>query len=150
MHSYRKGFTLIELLVVIAIIGILSTIIIAFVGSSRGRAKNGALRSSLVQIPPLAELYFLKWGTYEGMKIGSYAAVITDDSVRIAYENALAYANLSGHPKFFSNKTGWVIVVELILGEGSIEYFCVDSDGSAKGESVANYQSITSANSRCS
>ncbi len=54
----KKGFTLIELMVVIAIIGILSGVIIASLGSSRARARDGKRVSDIGQIQLALELYY--------------------------------------------------------------------------------------------
>jgi len=52
--NIKKGFTLIELLVVIAIIGILATVVIASLSSSRTKSKVAAAQSTMSSILPLA------------------------------------------------------------------------------------------------
>ena len=46
----RKGFTLIELLVVVAIIGILSTVVFATIGGTRGRARDAKRLAEVKEI----------------------------------------------------------------------------------------------------
>lgn len=53
----KKGFTLIELLVVIAIVGILASVVLAAVGSSRARAVDTAIKSNLYNVRHQAEIY---------------------------------------------------------------------------------------------
>jgi len=52
-----KGFTLIELLVVIAIIGLLSTLAVIYVGSSRSKARDARRLSDLRNMQSSIELY---------------------------------------------------------------------------------------------
>ncbi len=50
----KKGFTLIELLIVIAIIGILASIVLVSLNSSRTKARGAAFKSSVSSIIPAA------------------------------------------------------------------------------------------------
>lgn len=50
MTNYKRGFTLIELLVVIAIIGILASVVLASLSSSRAKARIAAAQSTMRSI----------------------------------------------------------------------------------------------------
>lgn len=54
----RSGFTLIELLVVIAIIGLLASVVMVALGSTRIKARDGRRAGDLRQIRNALELYF--------------------------------------------------------------------------------------------
>lgn len=67
MDRYRmqmKGFTLIELLVVIAIIGILSSVVLASLSSSRSRGLDAARQKQLEQLSNAVLLYNLDTQSY--------------------------------------------------------------------------------------
>lgn len=53
----RKGFTLIELLVVIGIIGVISSVVLSNMNSSRGKARDGKRIADLRQIQLALESY---------------------------------------------------------------------------------------------
>lgn len=57
MKKIRFGFTLIELLVVISIIGLLATVLIANLNSTRGRARDAVRKSDLRQLVSALRLY---------------------------------------------------------------------------------------------
>ena len=56
--TYEKAFTLIELLVVIAIIGILATVVLVNLSSTRGRARDARRKSDLSNIRLALEMYY--------------------------------------------------------------------------------------------
>lgn len=62
----RNGFTLIELLIVIAIIGILASLILASVATSRKKARDASVKNAVSQIRWQAEIaYDSLGGSYE-------------------------------------------------------------------------------------
>lgn len=64
MKKISKGFTLIELLVVIAIIGLLSSVIIAPIQSSRKKARDARRISDMKQMETALEFYYDEYGQY--------------------------------------------------------------------------------------
>jgi len=60
----RHAFTLVELLVVIAIIGLLSTIAVVSLNSSKVNARNTKRKADLTQISKALEMYYGDWGGY--------------------------------------------------------------------------------------
>ncbi len=61
------GFTLIELLVVIAIIGLLSSIVLAGLGTARMKSRDAKRIAEFKQIQNALELYYQDYGTYPPM-----------------------------------------------------------------------------------
>jgi prepilin-type N-terminal cleavage/methylation domain-containing protein len=57
VHTLRKGFTLIELLVVISIIGMLSSVVLASLSSSRKKGNDAKIKTQIRDARNLAEIY---------------------------------------------------------------------------------------------
>ena len=72
--KFTTGFTLIELLVVVAIIGILSSVVISSLNTSRAKARDIRRKSDLHQIRTALAMYFNERGDYieNGSNCGSY------------------------------------------------------------------------------
>ena len=66
----KAGFTLIELLVVISIIGILATLLIANINSSRSRARDAQRKSDLRNIQTALRLYYNDYSQYPSSSDG--------------------------------------------------------------------------------
>ncbi|MFH0851999.1 MAG: type II secretion system protein [bacterium] len=66
IHKNRteNGFTLIELLVVIAIVGILASIVLAFLNSARAKARDARRLQDMAEIVKALNIYYYKYETF--------------------------------------------------------------------------------------
>jgi type II secretion system protein G len=64
LKRYNKGFTLIELLIVIAIVGLLASITLVSLSSSREKAKNAQRKAQLKELTSALELYYSQNDSY--------------------------------------------------------------------------------------
>ena len=73
----NKGFTLIELLVVIAILGLLATIVLVSLNSSRAKSRDVKRKADLRQISVAMQLYFDINNAYPSYAADSCSAAVS-------------------------------------------------------------------------
>ena len=85
-NTYKKGFTLIELLMVIAIIGILSSVVLASINSTRAKARDANRISDMKQIQIALELYRETNGSYPIVKDSAGKKASTNSNTCHSYQ----------------------------------------------------------------
>lgn len=125
----KKAFTLIELLVVVAIIGLMTTIVLVNIRSSRFKANDASIQSSMHQVRNAAEMSYINNNE-------SYAAVCNEadntlsDTGEFGYlEEAIEKDNGGNDVKCYESagKRDFAISSPLVAEAG--KHWCVESAG---------------------
>ncbi|MFZ2887010.1 MAG: type II secretion system protein [Minisyncoccia bacterium] len=137
--SESKGFTLIELLVVIAIIGILSSVVLASLGSARQKGRDARRLSDVKQLQLALELWYDANGSEYPDALSSLATTyIASVPVDPGTSQAYPYQNLATGDAACGTATG--VCTSYVLGatlEGTVPTGDVDGTVGPGGDQVS-------------
>ncbi len=128
------GFSLIELLIVITIVGVLTTIILSSVSSSRARAYDSKIKQQLTSFRTAADVYYTnQFPTGYGPAVSVCTAGIFNnmDPVNGAPGRLIDPASLPSFVQVFCGSSDSVFAVKVTLYSGN-DYWCIDSRGVSK------------------
>lgn len=123
LHKHNKGFTLIEILLVVAIIGIIASITVTQVSSSRQRAKDAKIKQQISNILTYAEKYNLD-------NANSYTNFCSDIEINNMINNAFSFGAIArsiSTPDCISDSDEYIIAVP--INEINNAVYCIDSKG---------------------
>ena len=134
MLEKDKGFTLIELLVVIAIIGILSSIVLASLNTSRGKGNDAKVKAQLSGLRASAEVYYDTNANY-GTVASDSCTDVTPDFFEDTASGMLQYTTQANYPTGATlschTDTAAYAVSALLPTSTTGEAWCVDSTGAS-------------------
>lgn len=129
MQHPSRGLTFVEILLVVAVLGILITLVLATVSSSRAKAIDNRIRSSVSQMRILAEIAFDSSG-------GSYVDWSQDPDIQTELTRLLEkidedYGDAAGAPYVTTvretQSRDYCVSAPLTSGSGS--FYCIDATG---------------------
>lgn len=149
-NKSQTGFTLIELLLVVAIIGMLSTIILSSLGSSRSKSADALIQQELRQAQSQAELYYSSHSNSYGITnsinwcfasgASGLSTVFMDSTVENIVQKAAfaGFGTISGSRLTYtacgSDSGTQSYAIAVTLKSSNTSAWCVDSSGKSKLE----------------
>jgi prepilin-type N-terminal cleavage/methylation domain-containing protein len=129
----QKGFTLIELLMVIAIIGVITSIVLSSINSSRDKAYESQIKQQLVSFRSAAEIYFYAqtpsgYGVTSDCSVGVFGSTNTNEG-RPGLIIDLASLPPGVSRECSSTARAYAVKVSSYTENG---YWCADSRGTVK------------------
>lgn len=119
----NKGFTLIELLVVIAIIGLLASIVLVSVNSSREKARVAKSKTELKQFYTALEMYYDNYNTFPCFNEGSVSGCLLG---AISVYGAFPVKDPWGSDYHWHNPGCCIDECAMIISAGPNKTFCAD------------------------
>ena len=138
---FKSGFTLIELLVVVAIIGIIASVILASLSSTKTKGADVGIKSNLISIRSQAELLYATYGGY-GVDATptAFALGACTNTADTLFSNGIVWAQVShamatsgGLESCMSTKNSWAVAIQM-KQNSTTSAWCVDSSGNSKKE----------------
>ncbi len=129
-----KGFTLIELLVVIALIGMLASVVLASLNSSRAKGVNAAIRNNLTHARAQVALFYddgnLTYEITDGINSVCVNSITSTPKGIAGFITETDAINGAGQVDCNDSPTRWALAAQF-TGDQSDRYFCIDSTGFA-------------------
>ncbi|MFA5778145.1 MAG: prepilin-type N-terminal cleavage/methylation domain-containing protein [Candidatus Paceibacterota bacterium] len=133
---FNWGFTLIELLVVVAIIGLLSSVVLAFLNNARAKGGDAAVKTNLHTVANEAYLFYSDNGNSYGVDFADSCPADFDTSSSNMFSkdkaiyDAITEAVKRGNDSFcYSSSSDWAVAVGLKTNANTS--WCTDSQGAA-------------------
>lgn len=159
MKTNNQGFTLIELLVVVAIIAIMSSVVLAFLGSARSKGADAAVKANLHTVRGLSEIFYASNGNSFLPSGGSTFAIATCPAYNASGTNMFAkdvniYSAINeavsrggNGSSCYNSGSAWAVAVGLKTNASTS--WCVDVTGVSKQEAFDAASAIDTVTLKC-
>ncbi len=127
MKKCKRGFTLIELLVVLSIVSLMSSIVLVALNDARQKARDAAIKQSMLNLKTSIENYYTKDSTYAGICKGGNENQPERNAV---FNQIKAVANAFAiNPDGYGCEHGVYFIVWFHTYINPDKYACIDSLG---------------------